>query len=285
MNIETTDGGTILIILAMALVTLVTRWGGVFVMSFIPIGYRVQQFITAMSGSVLVALLAPLAVEGDAGARMALLSTAVVMLVWKKPLPAISAGLIAAALVRLTMTKHYLGIVNRLRQLIPTLFSDTTPERTVVWHDDLSLSNMITGEDGNLNGIIDWECVSTIPIWAATDTPSFLRSQDRHGEPRPERYLRRAPTVDIYGRDDEGLDDKYWRDLEDYEFTILRAHYDSCRRHHNPWCKNDLPKDEKLKYDFLDAINLCRAQDLGGAVDDWIDELEEGNIIALEYDY
>ncbi|KOO09231.1 AzlD family protein [Vibrio hepatarius] len=100
MNIETTDGGTILIILAMALVTLITRWGGVFVMSFIPIGYRVQQFITAMSGSVLVALLAPLAVEGDAGARMALLSTAVVMLVWKKPLPAISAGLIAAALVR-----------------------------------------------------------------------------------------------------------------------------------------------------------------------------------------
>ncbi len=100
MNIETTDGGTILIILAMALVTLITRWGGVFVMSFIPIGYRVQQFITAMSGSVLVALLAPLAVEGDTGARMALLSTAVVMLVWKKPLPAISAGLIAAALVR-----------------------------------------------------------------------------------------------------------------------------------------------------------------------------------------
>ncbi|KAI1069136.1 hypothetical protein LB507_006102 [Fusarium sp. FIESC RH6] len=183
----------------------------------------------------------------------------------------------------LTMTKHYLGIVNRLRQLIPTLFSDTTPERTVVWHDDLSLSNMIIDEDGNLNGIIDWECISTIPIWAATDTPSFLRSQDRHDEPRPERYYRRAPKVDIYGRDDEGLDDKYWRDLEDYEFTILRAHYDSCRRHHNPWCKNDLPKDEKLKYDFLDAINLCRAQDLGGAVDEWIDELEEGNIIALEY--
>lgn len=100
MHIETTFGGTILIILAMALVTLVTRWGGVFVMSFIPIGPRVQQFISAMSGSVLVALLAPMAVEGDAGARMALLSTAIVMLIWKKPLPAISAGLIAAALVR-----------------------------------------------------------------------------------------------------------------------------------------------------------------------------------------
>ncbi|GAA5645118.1 MULTISPECIES: AzlD family protein [Vibrio] len=100
MNIETSFHGTLLIILAMAVVTLITRWGGVFVMSFIPIGYRVQQFITAMSGSVLVALLAPLAVEGDAGARLALLSTAVVMLLFKKPLPAIAAGILAAALTR-----------------------------------------------------------------------------------------------------------------------------------------------------------------------------------------
>ncbi|MHC6528959.1 AzlD family protein [Vibrio proteolyticus] len=100
MNIETSFHGTLLIILAMAVVTLITRWGGVFVMSFIPIGYRVQQFITAMSGSVLVALLAPLAVEGDAGARLALLSTAVVMLLFKKPLPAIAVGILAAALTR-----------------------------------------------------------------------------------------------------------------------------------------------------------------------------------------
>lgn len=72
MNIETSVGGTLLIIIAMALVTLITRWGGVYVMSFIPISERVQRFITAMSGSVLVALLAPLAVEGDYGARAAL---------------------------------------------------------------------------------------------------------------------------------------------------------------------------------------------------------------------
>ncbi len=100
MNIETTFGGTLVIIFAMAIVTLMTRWGGVFVMSFIPISERVQRFITAMSGSVLVALLAPLAVEGDNGARMALLSTAVVMFIVKKPLPAIAAGIIAAAAVR-----------------------------------------------------------------------------------------------------------------------------------------------------------------------------------------
>ena len=68
MSIATTDLGTLLIILIMALVTLATRWGGVFIMAFVPISRRVQQFIRAMSGSVLIALLAPLAAQGDGGA-------------------------------------------------------------------------------------------------------------------------------------------------------------------------------------------------------------------------
>ncbi|MEH6669969.1 AzlD family protein [Halopseudomonas sp.] len=100
MSIEATGWGALLLILAMALVTLATRWGGVYVMSFIPIGYRVKQFIHAVSGSVLVALLAPLALEGDTAARLALLTTAVIMLMVKKPLPAIAAGILVAALVR-----------------------------------------------------------------------------------------------------------------------------------------------------------------------------------------
>lgn len=100
MSIATTDLGTLLIILIMALVTLATRWGGVFIMAFVPISRRVQQFIRAMSGSVLIALLAPLAAQGDGGAKLALLVTAGVALVLKKPLPAISAGIVAAALFR-----------------------------------------------------------------------------------------------------------------------------------------------------------------------------------------
>ncbi|GAB2601041.1 AzlD family protein [Nitrincola alkalisediminis] len=100
MSIETAGIGAIAVILIMSFVTLATRLGGVFVMSFVPISYRVKQFIGAMSGSVLVALVAPMALEGDQGARLALLTTLVVMLVVKKPLVAISAGILAAALVR-----------------------------------------------------------------------------------------------------------------------------------------------------------------------------------------
>jgi len=100
MSVESSGWGMLLIVTVMALVTLATRWGGVFVMSFVPIGHRVRRFIEAMSGSVLVALLAPLALHGDGGARLALATTAVVMLVTKKPLPSIAAGILAAAVFR-----------------------------------------------------------------------------------------------------------------------------------------------------------------------------------------
>ncbi|MBP0949056.1 AzlD domain-containing protein [Pseudomonas alliivorans] len=100
MSIEISGFGTLYIILIMAIVTLATRWGGVFVMSFVPINYRVQQFISAMSGSVLVAVLTPMAITGDNGARLALLTTAVVMLTLRKSLPAIAAGILMAALFR-----------------------------------------------------------------------------------------------------------------------------------------------------------------------------------------
>ncbi|WP_085598617.1 MULTISPECIES: AzlD family protein [unclassified Pseudomonas] len=100
MYIETSGSGLLLIVSIMAVVTLATRWGGVLVMSCVPINQRVRQFIGAMSGSVLVAVLAPLAVTGDSGARLALLTTAVIMLLLNKPLPAIAAGIVAAGLLR-----------------------------------------------------------------------------------------------------------------------------------------------------------------------------------------
>lgn len=100
MNVETAGSGTLIIVLIMALVTLATRWGGVLVMSFVPINFRAQQFINAMSGSVLVAILAPQALQGDNGARLGLLATAITMWLFKKPLPAIAAGILTAAMFR-----------------------------------------------------------------------------------------------------------------------------------------------------------------------------------------
>lgn len=100
MSIETVGTGPLIIIFIMALVTLVTRWGGVWIMSFVPFNHRIKAFIQGMSGSVLVAILAPVALTGDKGAQMALLTTAVVMLVFKRPLISIPLGIVVSALVR-----------------------------------------------------------------------------------------------------------------------------------------------------------------------------------------
>jgi uncharacterized membrane protein len=100
VSIATSGWGPVWIVLIMAVVTLITRWGGVYIMGFVPIGERTRNFIAAMSGSVLVALLAPMALEGDGGARLALLTTALVMFAVKKPLVASTAGILVAALYR-----------------------------------------------------------------------------------------------------------------------------------------------------------------------------------------
>ncbi|WP_166268912.1 AzlD family protein [Marinobacter caseinilyticus] len=97
MSIETDTFGILLIIAVMALVTLVTRVGGVFLMSFVTINPRVEGFINAMASSVLIAILTPMAFDGDWGARVALGTTAALMLAFRKPLPAITAGILAAA--------------------------------------------------------------------------------------------------------------------------------------------------------------------------------------------
>ena len=104
MSIETVGAGPLIIIFVMALVTLVTRWGGVWIMSFVPFNNRIKAFIQGMSGSVLVAILAPVALTGDIGAQMALFTTAVVMLAFKRPLIAITFGIVVSALVRNFLT-------------------------------------------------------------------------------------------------------------------------------------------------------------------------------------
>ncbi|MEC7814698.1 MAG: AzlD domain-containing protein [Pseudomonadota bacterium] len=100
MTIETTTGGIVLLIAIMTVVTLATRFGGVFIMSFVKINPRIESFINTMASSVLIAIIVPLAVSGDAGAVAALVVTAVIMLALRKPLPAIAAGIAAAGVVR-----------------------------------------------------------------------------------------------------------------------------------------------------------------------------------------
>ena len=76
MTIETTTAGVLALIAIMTVVTLVTRFGGVFAMSFVRISPRIESFINTMASSVLIAIVVPMAFSGDAGAVAGLSVTA-----------------------------------------------------------------------------------------------------------------------------------------------------------------------------------------------------------------
>lgn len=99
--ISTEGYGIYLVITLMALVLLFSRFGGVFITGLLPLRPRVMSFIDAMSSSVLVAVLVPIAVEADMAGRAGMLSTGVVMLLTARPMVAVSAGILVTALTRL----------------------------------------------------------------------------------------------------------------------------------------------------------------------------------------
>jgi len=176
----------------------------------------------------------------------------------------------------------YRNVTQRLHKLIPTLFP-TTSEPTVLWHHDLSLRNIMLNGQDSLSGIIDWEFVSVMPLWVATQSPAFLRGRDRKRKPDPEPYDHGdAPSKDRHGRDNHGKSNIYWRNLLEYEQTVLRDLYNEEMSGRIPgW--QDCLENSTLEVDFLKSIDLCRNASRGGPVDDWIDELEEGNVIRLRY--
>lgn len=61
-------------------------------------------------------------------------------------------------------------VVKRLLKLLPSVFpsSTDTSELFVLFHDDLSMQNILVDGDGEITGIIDRECVSTLPLWRAS---------------------------------------------------------------------------------------------------------------------
>jgi uncharacterized membrane protein len=88
-------------IVGMALVTYATRAGGVFLMGLVPITPRLESFLRSLSSSVLVALIVPAALKGDAASSAAVASAGLVMIATRSAIGAMIAGVAVAALWRL----------------------------------------------------------------------------------------------------------------------------------------------------------------------------------------
>lgn len=90
----------LIVVALMALVTLATRFGGIWFMSFMPLSTRVDAFLRYLAGSVFVALVVPAVARGGPAAMVAVGVSVAAVLVTRKAMISMAIGVAAAALYR-----------------------------------------------------------------------------------------------------------------------------------------------------------------------------------------
>ncbi|KAL2176134.1 phosphotransferase enzyme family-domain-containing protein [Thermothelomyces heterothallicus CBS 202.75] len=195
-----------------------------------------------------------------------------------------------------------LRVARKLLRMLHKIFPAVVhpPERTVIWHDDFSLRNILVDNSGNITAVIGWECASAMPRWVASQVPEFLRGAARETEPDRNCYTdvdkgaAHAAVSDGPGEggdddddddDDDGLDNEgktelYWIHLMEYEQTQLRKVYAARMRQLRPdW---DLEVEESaLKVDFLGAVARCAAGFYLRRIEQWVDAVERREYLPL----
>lgn len=96
-----TEVGPAVALLVIALVTYLTRVGGLVIMSRMTITPRVERSLEALAGSVLVAIIVPAAAEGDVAAKAAVVTAVAVMALTRNAVAAMAVGLVAAIVLRM----------------------------------------------------------------------------------------------------------------------------------------------------------------------------------------
>lgn len=161
-----------------------------------------------------------------------------------------------------------LNIVEKLKPLLSLVFPPNynDPEPSIMLHDDLSRHNILVNEDGELSGVLDWECVSALPLWKACYYPSFLERRPRHSEPGIGRYRREANGEPS---------DLYWEHLQLYEVTVLRGVFTNEMKRLEPSWMEVFNKSQ-LQRDFDTAVNHCDTAFLARDIKRWIEDITAG---------
>jgi hypothetical protein len=163
-----------------------------------------------------------------------------------------------------------LEIIQKLQGLLPSIFLPITdgdsPEPSVMVHDDLSSQNILVHDTGELAAILDWECVSALPLWYACDYPAFL-----DGPPRSSK-----PDLARYEADEDGEPSElYWEHLLDHELTLLRGTFLEKMKELDPGWMNVFDKSQRER-DFDFAVQNCDDAFLARHIRAWIDDLTAG---------
>lgn len=162
----------------------------------------------------------------------------------------------------------------RLASLLPSIFEvNHEVEETALFHDDLSQQNIMVDEDGNLTAIIDWECVSALPLWRVCQIPYFLRGRERIEIPNRSKY-----AMDENGLDENGeISDLYLQHLLQYEQTELRKEFLNEIKNIEPAWFAIYSSDLNLrKADFEMAVNCIDNEFCIKHISKWLDDVAAG---------
>ncbi|KAI8627875.1 kinase-like protein [Xylariaceae sp. FL1651] len=148
------------------------------------------------------------------------------------------------------------GLLSILGKIFP--IHTECAETTVLYHNDLSLRNILVDEQGEITAIVDWECVSALPLWMTTRIPEFLNERSREEEPirdgygdeDPEEFACWKKENNPNALDNEGKDGLYWIHREEYEATQLRKVYHTRMKQLWP----DWPLDNKQVEGWAESI-------------------------------
>ncbi|KAK0658522.1 hypothetical protein QBC41DRAFT_237927, partial [Cercophora samala] len=138
------------------------------------------------------------------------------------------------------------------------------PETTVLYYHDLHLNNILVNEEGEITAVLDWECVSAMPLWMSTKVPKFLDEPTREEEPQRDRYADETPEEaaaaaerlhDPDYLDNEGKNSLYFIHQMEYEATQLRKVYEATLR--RLWPEWPRGEDTFLEINLYHAVGQC----------------------------
>ncbi|KAJ5158861.1 Aminoglycoside phosphotransferase [Penicillium coprophilum] len=162
-----------------------------------------------------------------------------------------------------------LQIIHDLRTILPIVFptdEDDNLEPSMIFHQDLSRHNILVDKDGELTGVLDWECVSALPLWKGCTYPSFLDQRPRYSE----------PDIGNYDREANGeLDELYFAHLWEYEATLLRDIFlHEMQNLDAEWM--EVFDRSLVKRDLDFAVYHCDSGIYAGKINAWIEDITAG---------
>lgn len=178
-----------------------------------------------------------------------------------------------------------MAVARKLLSVVPKVFppSPSAAETTGLYHHDLHLNNILVSDEGEITAVLDWECVSALPLWMATRPPKFLDEPVREEEPEAEMYADETPQESAADTEEGSVsgqekNELYYIHLMEYEATLLREVYHVKLKELGPgW-----PVEENnAEVDFLQAVSLCDGP-WGKRVGIWADRLKRGEVIQLD---